>query len=69
MNTQNHNAVPTQEEDLPLLLTIDDVCAVLRIGRNATYELLHSGRLKSVRIGKQYRVPRHVMIQFLAEVA
>ena len=69
MNAQNYNAVPTQEEDLPLLLTIDDVCAVLRIGRNATYELLHSGQLKSVRIGKQYRIPRHVMIQFLAEVA
>ena len=69
MNAQNHNAVPTQEEDLPLLLAIDDVCAVLRIGRSSAYELLHSGQLKSVRIGKQYRVPRHVMIQFLAEVA
>ena len=69
MNAQNHNAVPTQEEDLPLLLTIDDVCAVLRIGRSSTYELLHSGRLESIRVGKRYRVPRHMMLRFLEEVA
>ena len=69
MKSQNHNVIPTREEELPLILTVDDVCAVLRIGRNSTYELLRSGRLESIRVGKRYRVPRHMMLRFLEEVA
>ena len=69
MKSQNHNVIPTREEELPLILTVDDVCAVLRIGRNSTYELLRSGRLESIRVGKQYRVSRHMMLRFLEEVA
>lgn len=58
---------PSRSEDLPLLLTMDDLCHTLRVGRNTVCALLQTGQLKSIRIGKQYRVPRLELLRFLGE--
>lgn len=42
----------------PLFYRIKEVAEILRIGRNAAYEMAADGRLPVVRIGKQLRVPR-----------
>lgn len=63
----NANPCPARSEDLPLLLTIDDLRCALRVGRNTVCHLLKTGQLKSVRIGKQYRVPRQELLRFLGE--
>ncbi|MBZ9713795.1 helix-turn-helix domain-containing protein [Deinococcus multiflagellatus] len=40
------------------LLTVDDLRALTQLGRDHVYRLLETGEIKSLRIGRQYRVPR-----------
>lgn len=56
---------PTSFEDLPLVLTIKDVAALLNIGYNSAYELVRSDQVKCVKIGNQYRILKHELQQFL----
>lgn len=56
-------------EELPLVLIIDDLMAVLNIGRNSAYELVRSGQIKSFRIGTQIRIPRQAVADFLVNTA
>lgn len=54
-------------QDLPLVLTIDDLMQVLSIGRNTAYALVRSGQIRSLRVQKQIRIPRDAVEEFLAE--
>lgn len=36
--------------------TVDDIAAILNIGRTAAYQLVKEGRFKSIRIGNSIRV-------------
>lgn len=54
---------------LPLVLRVDDLMPVLKIGRNAAYALVRSGQIHSIRIGNSYRIPRSELIRFLGENA
>jgi len=48
----------TAATQLPLLLTVRDVEAELQLGRTRVYELVRSGELPVVRLGRVVRVPR-----------
>jgi excisionase family DNA binding protein len=50
-----------------LLLTVAQVCARLQISRPTFYGLLHSGRLKSLTIGRARRVPLAALEAFIEE--
>ena len=39
------------------VLTVDEACEALRIGYNAMYELLNTGKLKAYRNGRVWRIP------------
>ena len=54
-------------DQLPLVLRVNDLMPVLKIGRNADYALVRSGQINSIRIGNSYRIPRHKLIRFLGE--
>ena len=56
-------------EQLPLVLRVDDLMLVLKIGRNAAYALVRSGKIKALRIGNSYRIPRSELLRFLGESA
>lgn len=51
--------------DLPLTLTVEETATVLRIGRTAAYNLVRSGKLRSIRCGKLIRIPRDAIFEFL----
>ena len=53
-------------EDLPLLLTVGEMASILRIGRNAAYQLVQEGSVQSIRIGRSIRIPRNALVQFAA---
>ena len=38
---------------------------ILGIGRNTAYELVRSGQIRSIKIGRQIRVPRDAVAEFL----
>ena len=56
-------------DQLPLVLRVDDLMPVLKIGRNAAYALVRSGQINALRIGNSYRIPRSELIRFLGESA
>ena len=51
--------------DLPMTLRVEDLMPLLGIGRNTAYELIRSGQIRSVRIGRQIRIPREALLEFL----
>ena len=52
-------------EDLPLVLTVEDLMPILSIGRSNAYALVRSGQVRSIRIGHQFRIPREAVQEFL----
>ena len=53
--------------EYPDILTTDEACEALRIGYNALYELLQSGKLKAYRNGRLWRIPKKSVIEFILE--
>jgi len=52
-------------EKLPLTLRVDDLMPILGIGRNTAYRLVRTSEIRSIRIGRQIRIPRQFLIDFL----
>lgn len=52
-------------ESLPLALRVEDLMPILGIGRNTAYELVRSGQIRSIRIGRKIRIPRDAVAEFL----
>ena len=56
-------------EDLPMVLRVEDLMPILGVGRSNAYALVRSGQVRSVRIGRQFRIPREAVQEFLNETA
>lgn len=52
-------------EDLPTLMTVAELSKLLRISKNQAYALARSTQLKSLRIGRQIRIPKDSLIEFI----
>ena len=51
-----------------LLLKIPEVMARLAVGQTKVYELMSSGELRSVKVGRSRRVPNDDLERFMAEL-
>ena len=47
------------------LMTIEDLCETLMVGKNAAYDLLKSGEVKSFRIGRKWKIPRDSLNEYI----
>ena len=47
------------------VLTIDELCEMLRIGRNKAYELLRSGKIKAFRCGRLWIISKDAVVEFV----
>lgn len=56
---------PTSFDDLPLTLRVEELMPILNIGRNTAYELIRCGQLHSIRVGRQLRIPKQAVIDYL----
>lgn len=52
-------------EEFGDILTVEEACEDLRVGRNSLYALLHSGQLKGYRNGRVWRIPRESLVEFI----
>ena len=48
------------------VLSTDDLCEILTIGRKTVYQLLRTGEIPARRIGREYRVRKDVLIDYLS---
>ena len=58
---------PSSYEDLPWVLTPEEVAPVLNVGMCTVYELLRSKQLKHTRIGVQYRILKQDVLAFMGQ--
>ncbi len=45
-------------DDLPVTLRVEELMPILGIGRNTAYALVRSGKLRSIRVGRQGAYPQ-----------
>ncbi len=57
----------TNYDEMPLALCVEDLMKVLDIGRNTAYALIKSGRLRCIKVGRKWRIPRDALREFLQE--
>ena len=50
---------------LPLLLRVPDFMALTGCGRTATYELIRSGTIPHIRLGRAIRIPKNRLAAML----
>ena len=51
--------------EYPDVLSVEELQSVLRIGRSATYTLLRENKIKTLRVGNRYIIPKQSVIEFL----
>jgi excisionase family DNA binding protein len=49
----------------PRCLRVEDAARLLNVGRSTAYDLIRSGRLRSVKIGRRRLVPRDALEELL----
>ncbi len=54
-------------EDIPVIFSVEDLMRFLDIGRNTAYTLVRSGQIKSIRVGRQIRITRDSLIEFVQD--
>ncbi|MGN0617779.1 MAG: helix-turn-helix domain-containing protein [Ruminiclostridium sp.] len=47
------------------MLTIEDLCDMLHIGRSKAYNLLRSGRIAGFKDGRLWMIPKTSVIEFI----
>lgn len=56
-------------DNLSIVLTVEEVSQLLCIGRNTAYELVRSGQICSVKVGRIYRIPRAAVDEYLGKAS
>ncbi len=51
----------------PDVLSVKQLCEILDIGKNTAYRLLQSGEIKSIKIGKVYKIPKKSLKDYIAK--
>ena len=54
-------------DDIPLIMTVEDLMPILLIGRSTAYKLVRSGKLKTFRVEKQIRISRDALIEYIKQ--
>jgi excisionase family DNA binding protein len=49
----------------PMTYTVEEVCRLLRMGRNQCYEAIRRGDIPALRIGRRFLVPRAALDRML----
>ena len=63
------SAATAEWANMPVVLTIDEMCAILGIGESKAYRLLSEPGFPRVKIGKTYKVYRDGLRRYLEEQA
>ena len=54
-------------DSYPDVVSVEEMQQMLRLGKNAVYQLLKDGAIKSIKVGKRYIVPKKYVIEFLLQ--
>ena len=51
--------------DYPDVVTVEQLCEMLHIGRNTAYTLIRANKIHHIRIGKKIKIPKAMIIEFV----
>ena len=54
--------------EYPDVLTTKDLQSILGISSKTVFRLLHSGQIKSIKVGRNFRIPKIYLLQYLGLV-
>lgn len=49
------------------VITVKELSTILRIGINGAYDFVRTGAIQSIRVGRQYRIPRQAILDYLGQ--
>ena len=49
----------------PDVVTVEQLCKMLNVGKNTAYNLINQNMIRSVKIGKVYKIPKVNVIRYL----
>lgn len=49
------------------ILSVKDLCEALHIGKNTAYRLLRSKEIKSIKIGRVYKIPKQAVKAYILQ--
>ena len=49
------------------LITVEELCEILMVGKNTAYKLLSTGVLKAFRINRVWKIPRVSVIKYIQD--
>lgn len=52
-------------EDLDEVITVEELARVMKVGRNSAYAMVRENRIKSIKNGTRYLIPKQSVIDFL----
>lgn len=52
-------------ENFDDVLIVEEACEALKIGYNAMYELLNTGKIKGYRNGRVWRIPKAALVEYI----
>lgn len=47
------------------ILSVEDISEILNIGLSSAYKLVRDKKIKSIRIGRSYKIPKIYLIEFI----
>ena len=53
------------EEKKSKVFTVEDLMEYLSVGRTTAYKLLRSGKVKTLKIGRLYRIPKKAVDDYI----
>ena len=54
-------------QNAPAYLTVEQVASYFQVSKMTIYRLIHGGKLKAIKVGQSFRVPRPALEAFVAE--
>lgn len=57
-----------REREYDEIMTIDELMEYLAIGRTTAYKLMKSGKIKALRIGRLYRIPKKSVDEYVEQM-
>ena len=47
------------------LITVDELCEILMIGKNMAYRLLNAGEIQCFKINREWKIPRNSVYEYI----
>ena len=52
-------------ERIPEIMTLQECCMLLKVGKNTMLDMLHDGRIQGFKIGNRWKIPKESVVEFI----